>query len=69
MEKIDPIESDPKYKEILSSVDKEIEKKYGDSPPMGYCHMLWAKKKQILKEKHGIDWKSPADLNPHIQFD
>ena len=69
MERRDPIESDPKYKEILSSIDKELEEELGDSIFMGYCHVLWAKKKQILKERYGIDWKSPAELNPTIEFD
>ena len=31
---------DPKYTEILSSVDQELAEKLGDSPTMGYCHML-----------------------------
>lgn len=62
MERRDPIENDPKYKEILSSVDQEIEQQLGDSRPMGYCHVFWSMKKQILKDRFGIDWKSPAEL-------
>jgi len=69
MENRDPIEDDPKYKDILSSVDKEIEKELGDPIPMGYCHVIWVKKKQILKDRYGVDWKSPAELNPNIEFD
>jgi hypothetical protein len=50
MEETDPIKDDPKYKEILSSVDEEIEKKYGDSPSMGFCHMMWTMKNKFSKE-------------------
>ena len=69
MEIRDPIENDPKYKEILASVDMEIELELGESRPLGYCHLFWSMKKQILKDRYGIDWKSPSELNPHIDFD
>lgn len=35
----------------------------------GYCHILWGCKKEILKEKFNIDWRSPAEMNPHCKFD
>ena len=65
----DPIENDPKYKEILTRVEKDIEQELGDYRPLGYCHLFWSMKKQILKEKYGIDWKSPAELNPTTEYD
>jgi len=36
---------------------------------MGYCHVFWPAKKKVLREKYGIDWKSPAELNPDARFD
>ena len=36
---------------------------------MGFCHSYWATKKSILKDKYGIDWKSPAEMNPQTCFD
>jgi hypothetical protein len=36
---------------------------------MGYCYMVWEKQKKILKKRHGIDWKSPDEMNPTILFD
>jgi hypothetical protein len=36
---------------------------------LGSCHRFWALKKQILKEKYGITWYSPAELNPDIKYD
>ena len=36
---------------------------------LGSCHRIWAMKKQILKEKYGITWYTPAELNPDVIFD
>lgn len=35
----------------------------------GSCHWLWVEKKRILKEKFGITWYTPAELNPDDYFD
>lgn len=35
----------------------------------GCCHWLWVEKKHILKEKYGITWYTPAELNPDDYFD
>ena len=36
---------------------------------LGSCHRIWALQKRILKEKYGITWYSPSELNPDIKFD
>jgi hypothetical protein len=36
---------------------------------MGSCHRHWRLIKQLMKERHGINWRSPADLNPGTFFD
>lgn len=36
---------------------------------IGSCHRLWALQKHILKEKYGITWYTPAELNPEIKYD
>ena len=36
---------------------------------LGSCHRLWSLQKTILKEKYGITWYTPAELNPDIKFD
>ena len=36
---------------------------------LGSCHRLWDMQKTILKEKYGITWYSPAELNPEIKYD
>ncbi|MGB5636858.1 MAG: hypothetical protein WBM44_28925 [Waterburya sp.] len=66
----DPIENDPQFKEILAQADAEAEKNVKDHPrSMGFCHLFWSTKKDILRYKYGIDWKSPAEMNPDIRFD
>ena len=36
---------------------------------IGSCHRIWAIQKQILKEKYGITWYTPAELHPDIRYD
>lgn len=36
---------------------------------MGYCHIFWGCKKQVLKDNYNIDWRSPAEMNPYCKFD
>lgn len=65
----DSIEETQEYKKIEQELEKELSKLMENIPRFGSCHYYWANKKRILKEKYGIDWKSPAELNPHICFD
>jgi hypothetical protein len=37
--------------------------------PLGLCHAYWNETKRILKEEHGIDWKTPQDNLPDAKFD
>jgi hypothetical protein len=35
----------------------------------GLCHRTWARIKELLRERHGIEWRSPRELNPWVIFD
>jgi hypothetical protein len=35
----------------------------------GLCHRIWARTKALLRERHGIEWRSPAEVNPWVIFD
>ena len=35
----------------------------------GMCHRIWSETKLQLKSEHGIEWRSPAELNPDTMFD
>jgi hypothetical protein len=71
-ERYDPAEDDPvlgpliAQAEIAARKSKEVMDSHGQR---GNCHDLWRAQKRILKEKHGIDWRTPAEMNPDIIFD
>ena len=68
--KVDPIETDPKYQKQIKKAEKKAESKCKDKKgKLGYCHAFWGAKKQILFDEFGIEWKSPAELNPYWKFD
>ena len=68
--KYDPIEDTAVYKAVIKDVEKELDELLKDKPRgMGFCHIYWYEKKRILKEKYGINWKSPAVMNPRVMFD
>ena len=63
-------------KEIEPDVDKELmemgllkiengKKDYA----LGSVNVKWDIQKKILKDKYNIDWKSPKDKNPNVNFD
>jgi hypothetical protein len=81
-EQFDPLESDPMYRWLIEKVDAEAEEaalneiverfpyiSRDDAPIMGLCHCIWRHKKRILKDEHGLEWKAPRELNPHIWYD
>ena len=62
--------------EIKEEVEQELIKegamtiKNGEKIALpGSCNIRWKLEKKLLKERYGIDWKSPADLNPEKKFD
>lgn len=65
----DPIEDDEAYQRVELDVERKINAELGDARYMGYCHKYWHVKKRILKEDYGIEWKTPAEMNPLVCFD
>ncbi len=71
----DPIEDDPKFRDKIAAAEKEAEAfvkkncKQVKKGQRGYCHLFWGAKQRILREKYGIEWKSPSDLNPETRYD
>ncbi len=66
----DPVEYTPQYLAIREELEAELQEKLKNFPHgIGFCHVYWGMKKRLLKEKYGIDWKSPAELNPTVMFD
>ena len=66
----DPVEKTIEYENAMKKIDPILDKEFPeDAPPvMGTCHRYWARKKELLA-KHGIEWKTPAEMNPMTRFD
>lgn len=67
--KEDEIEYTDEYLKIELELERLIRAEIGDGGYMGFCHKYWWTKKRILKDRFGIEWKSPVDLNPTVNFD
>lgn len=67
-----PQERDPKKKKLIKAAETEAEysmEQDGTIHIEGSCQFLWGRQQKILKEKYGISWRSPSDMNPDIMFD
>jgi len=64
----DPIEDDPATRRLVRRAEKQASAEVG-APGMGICHAVWGRMKEILKDQHGIDCYSPAEMNPDACFD
>lgn len=68
----DPVEEDPRYAGVFKVIDEEVKVLLADHPLRGgegFVNIYWSTKKSVLKQKYGIDWRSPGELNPHVIFD
>jgi hypothetical protein len=74
----DPIEDDPAVRPLLAEADREGQARLEEMRAkqgrpgkggLGDVHFYWALKKEYLKDKYGIDWRTPAEMNPNIAFD
>ena len=68
--KTDPIEREEDFLSIRYELEKEIDQillsqEDQDTP---FCLRYWKEKKRVLKEKYSLNWKTPAELNPQINF-
>ena len=37
--------------------------------PRGLCHHIWRDAQERLRKEHGIEWRTPAEMNPGGVFD
>ncbi|MFO7898570.1 MAG: hypothetical protein R6V58_05875 [Planctomycetota bacterium] len=66
----DPIEDDPNFAGALRDAHELAEKELADHfRTLGFCHVFWKTKQQILREQFDVVWFSPADMNPDVSFD
>jgi len=68
-EKFDAQENDPKLRAAFAAADAAAERRVGNvKRDDKFIFHFWAAKKKILQQQFGIDWKTPAELNPHITY-
>ena len=66
----DPIEEDVEHAEALASAEALADQELARmSQTRGFCHLYWQTKQRILKEKFGLTWFSPSEMNPSVRFD
>lgn len=69
----DPIEEAPETGAIVaaafSRAEAEINAELQPSYFRGRCHVVWQRVERILREESGIEWFSPARMNPVRCFD
>lgn len=68
----DPWDDDPRYQEILAAASVLAEAELENHPMkggLGFCHVIWEKKKEILRQSYGLEWQSPAERLPGAIFD
>lgn len=69
MLKADPVQMSPEWEEVIYDVEREVDEKLKDETRgMGFCFGYWSAKRAAL-EKRGIQWRSPASMNPRVMFD
>jgi hypothetical protein len=68
-ERFDPQEFDPASKEKFAIADRKAERAVGDvERDSKFIQRFWAAKKRVLRDQFGIEWKTPAELNPGIAY-
>lgn len=69
-----------KEKRLLKSIEPEVDKRLIElgllkiengkkNYAFGCVNTKWQIQKRLMKEKFNVDWKSPQDKNPNINFD
>lgn len=68
--KRDPVEWSARWEEVIDEADRMTYARLVDQPRgMGFCHAFWYERRRVLAEEFGIEWRSPASMNPRVMFD
>jgi hypothetical protein len=64
------LEDHPRLRRVVERARREAELELDEGRgQLGYCHRVWELQKKILREKYGLDWKTPQEMNPNTLFD
>ncbi len=68
----DPREDDPVWGPLIKQAEEEADRElinHKQRGGRGYCFVYWEKMRWILWKRYGIEWKSPAEMNPGTFYD
>ena len=66
----DFVEETAVYKEVAPIVDALLKEKLGQRYyGRGSNYVVWPQRKRLLMEMYGIEWYSPIELNPGVDFE
>lgn len=66
----DFVEETAVYKEVEPIIEELIKERLGELyDHIGACYAIWYHRKRLLMEKYGIEWFTPVELNPDVDFD
>jgi hypothetical protein len=66
----DFIEETEVYQEAKPIIEEMIKQNIGEQyGRLGARNAIWSLRKQLLMEHYGIEWFTPAELNPGVCFD
>lgn len=67
--KKDPVEETKEYAKAMTKIEPVLEEEFPqENCRMGMCHRYWHRKKELL-QREGVDWKTPSEMNPDVNFD
>ena len=66
----DPVEDDPALKPVVAEAESLADAELsGRSRGRGFCHVFWRTKRRILRDRFGVTWFSPGEMNWGVIFD
>lgn len=67
----DPIEDDPECEAFIASARWEAAEaaRAAGIEGRGSCHFVWTEQAKVLRERDGVIWFSPKEMNPHVTYD
>lgn len=70
LSKCDPIEWTEFWEDVIDAVNEYVYKNLEcRSRGMGFCHVYWKELGDVMREKFGVEWRSPVVMNPGTHFD
>ena len=66
----DSVEWSKEWEQAIDAAEEKVYISLADHPRgMGFCHAYWSSLRAVLKADYGIEWRSPAMMNPGVMFD